>query len=305
MEFSFMCAIISFWVIFNSLACRCFLMITCTCKIFQKFIKYIFRVHFIACKGFSYCYPMKYGFFDSYLLCIEGATLEKKPAQAWLFIIGKWCLAAQKINQPHAANKDQRLFQSWRGESSVKKFLQTSMRIIILSYLYIVWKLFVSCIRAKTNIHGNTMNASGVNCVVNGEGQHKKREKNAIGGTWNCSISVAQWVTEVQRWLFSCVCRDVYVNQVLAYSPWPLYEIQCKIAWTLWPNYQLRWKHLFFGMGHALIQPILVWTTAKFVTWLLISSGIRGIIPWRFIQLWNKRNAKRNEIEIPGYSGVQ
>lgn len=137
------------------------------------------------------------------------------------------------------------------------------------------------------------------------KGNIKKEKKNAIGGTWNCSISVAQWVTEVQRWLFSCVCKDVYVNQVLAYSPWPLYEIQCKIAWTLWPNYQLRWKHLFFGMGHALIQPILVWTTAKFVTWLLISSGIRGIIPWRFIQLWNKRNAKRNEIEIPGYSGVQ
>lgn len=144
MEFSFMCAIISFWVIFNSLACRCFLMITCTCKIFQKFIKYIFRVHFLACKGFSYCYPMKYGFFDSYLLCIEGATLEKKPAQAWLFIIGKWCLAAQKINQPHAANKDQRLFQSWRGESSVKKFLQTSMRIICL--IFILSESFLSLV---------------------------------------------------------------------------------------------------------------------------------------------------------------
>lgn len=50
---------------FNSLACRCFLMITCTCKISQKFIKYIFRVHFLACKGFSYCYPMKYGLLDS------------------------------------------------------------------------------------------------------------------------------------------------------------------------------------------------------------------------------------------------
>lgn len=300
-----MCAIISFWVIFNSLACRCFLMITCTCKIFQKFIKYIFRVHFIACKGFSYCYPMKYGFFDSYLLCIEGATLEKKPAQAWLFIIGKWCLAAQKINQPHAANKDQRLFQSWRGESSVKKFLQTSMRIIILSYLYIVWKLFVSCIRAKTNIHGNTMNASGVNCVVNGEGQHKKREEKCNWGYLELFYFCCPVSDRSPTFALSCVCRDVYVNQVLAYSPWPLYEIQCKIAWTLWPNYQLRWKHLFFGMGHALIQPILVWTTAKFVTWLLISSGIRGIIPWRFIQLWNKRNAKRNEIEIPGCSGVQ
>lgn len=287
------------------MACRCFLMITCTCKISQKFIKYIFRVHFLACKGFSYCYPMKYGFFDSYLLCIEGATLEKKPAQAWLFIIGKWCLAAQKINQPHAANKDQRLFQSWRGESSVKKFLQTSMRIIILSYLYIVWKLFVSCIRAKTNIHGNTMNASGVNCVVNGEGQHKKREEKCNWGYLELFYFCCPVSDRSPTFALSCVCRDVYVNQVLAYSPWPLYEIQCKIAWTLWPNYQLRWKHLFFGMGHALIQPILVWTTAKFVTWLLISSGIRGIIPWRFIQLWNKRNAKRNEIEIPGYSGVQ
>lgn len=132
-----------------------------------------------------------------------------------------------------------------------------------------------------------------------------KNEKKCNWGTWNCSIFVAQWVTEVQRWLFSCVYRDVYVNQVLAYSPWPLYEIQCKIAWTLWPNYQLRWKHFFFGMGHALIQPILVWTTAKFVTWLLISKGIWGIIPWSFLQFWNKRNAKRNEIEMSGYSGVQ
>lgn len=178
-------AIITFWVIFNLLACRWFLMIPCTCKVFQKFIKYLLLVHFLACKGFSYCYPVKYGFFDSLLLCIEGTTLQfltqKKPAQAWLFIIRKWCLAAQKINQPHAANKDQSLFQSWRGESSVMKFLQTSMRIILLSYLYIVWKLFVSCIRAKTNIHGNTMNASGVNCVVNGEGQHKKWEEMQLG----------------------------------------------------------------------------------------------------------------------------
>lgn len=94
-------AIITFWVIFNLLACRWFLMIPCTCKVFQKFIKYLLLVHFLACKGFSYCYPVKYGFFDSLLLCIEGATLQfltqKKPAQAWLFIIRKWCLAAQKL----------------------------------------------------------------------------------------------------------------------------------------------------------------------------------------------------------------
>lgn len=166
------------------------------------------------------------------------------------------------------------------------------MRIIILSYLYIVWKLFVSCIRAKTNIHGNTMNASGVNCVVNGEGQHKKREEKCNWGYLELFYFCCPVSDRSPTFALSCVCRDVYVNQVLAYSPWPLYEIQCKIAWTLWPNYQLRWKHLFFGMGHALIQPILVWTTAKFVTWLLISSGIRGIIPWRFLQLWNKKMQK-------------
>lgn len=146
------------------------------------------------------------------------------------------------------------------------KFLQTSLQFIRLSYLYIVWKLFVSCRGAKTNIHGNTINASGVNCVVNGEGQ--QGSKGCIGETWNYTVVVAQWLTEVVSGLFVWLYTLVYVNHVLAYSPWTLYEIQSKIAWALWSNYQLRWKHFFLSKHGVLLPPVTLWTQASFFNML-------------------------------------
>lgn len=74
------------------------------------------------------------------------------------------------------------------------------------------------------------MNASGVNCVVNGEGQHKKREEKCNWGYLELFYFCCPVSDRSPTFALSCVCRDVYVNQVLAYSPWPLYEIQCKIA---------------------------------------------------------------------------
>lgn len=44
--------------------------------------------------------------------CYIKVSHSEKTAQAWLFIIRKWCLAAKNINQIHAANKDQNLFNS-------------------------------------------------------------------------------------------------------------------------------------------------------------------------------------------------